>query len=650
MFTREILSLIAIMAACTAHSADIANLNDLRDNSTLTAQGYELIPEGEYIFIAPVDTGGSGLVFNGYSLNVDATSMGATGLAVGTLQVAAPGSIEALGGSAASVYGLSATSLIVSPNTYAQTVGRGGSGANAYGIDAGSIVSGSGYMYGYGGAGTDAYGINAGSITMSGGAQMRGEGGGSGTVNSYGINAGTLSQSGYSILTASGGEGTNAYGINAVSWTVSNPAVYNSVNGGAGNDAAGVHTGSLDFGGNYLYAFGGQGTDAAGIYVTGNATQTSGHIQADGGGAAGAHGMDAGTFTQQAGSLGTRSTEDYAYGLKVRGDYQLSAGATLTAEAGYYNHAYGVYVGGRLDLAGRVELHRESRLGTSIFVDSGQTVSIRSSAVIAPVVHLTKDKDHDSGLIASGARVDPYFIEHRNMRVGDTYEEYVFIDTGLLAGGSAGNISGYFANESGGLAIEYVLYKDVANGQYLISFGRVIETPDLINMVPCENARRLMALFDDLYDPDDVLAARVMSRLDHAGDLSELYRISAHIGRTLTPTAYAKLTGTQLRTVELLHDSVFRRLDGLHERWETWAEALHQRSSHFSARCAEFDTPKEKITGVSVGAGRDFGSLSVAGAFGYARGTYKSNYTDTGVDNFGVTLGAKLKEPVPPGE
>lgn len=697
------------------------------------------MPGREYVIVAPVDITGpgpNGLVFSGYSLSADATGMGATALAVGSLRLSegdvtlwggdtagvagisvrgdawqSSGYLTAYGGSAANAfglyvqgsmtldqgaiidayggtaggarveglltlsgsamangtggagfqsYGLSVGSMATLADSYAQVIGTGGQGTEAYGIDTGRIVHGSGYMYGYGGTGTDTYGINASSITLGDGAQISGVGGDDpGSVNSYGINADSLSQSGYSILSARGGAADDARGINVNSWTVSNPSVYVSVSGGQGRDAYGVYTGSFDFGGSYLGANGGQGQGAAGVYVAGVATQTSGTVAAQAGGDVGAYGIAADTYVQQGGRLQADGGDDGVYGLGTR-EYTVGAGATVLAAAGFSDFGYGIYVAEKLDLGGRVELRRDGRAAASIYVDSIDTVNIRSSAVIAPVVHLTNNPDRterDSGLIAtaaggrvvieSGARVDPLFVSHRDLRVGDPFEEYVFIDTGVLEGGAGGSgtggtITGTFANQSGGLAIEYVLYKN-ANGQYLISFGRVIETPDLINMVPCENARRLMAAFDDLYDSNDVLLARVMSSLDHANDLAELYRISAHIGRTLTPTAYAKLTGIQLRSIELLQGSVFRRLDDLSERWETWAEALHQRSNNFSAKCAEFDTPKEKITGVTVGVGRTFGSLAVAGAFGYARGTYKSDYTDTGVDNFAATLGAKLK-------
>ena len=565
------------------------------------------------------------------------------------------------GGASANSYGMETGSFLTQRDSYAQVTGNGGTGNNAYGIKTGRFESNSGYVYGNGGDGNNAYGIEAADIILaSDGGQMRGQGGGVGSSDSYGIHAASIRQSGYSILSGSGGEGTDAYGIGIDgTWTVSNPYVYDAFNGGEGQHAVGIRANVLDFDGSVLVSYGGGGVNAAGVEIVTTATQRGGEVSAYAGGSSGAHGISAlQAYNQLGGELYANGGDDYAYGLNA-GNYTLAAGATATAKAGYTDHGYGINVGNTMTINGRLELERDAKLAASVYVNSnfGNAVTIGSTAVIAPVVHLTGGTNLDSGLIATaggnvaiqpGARVDPYFFNSRHLHVGDI-EEYVFIDTGALQGGTGtggahGQITGNFVNESGGMAIEYVLYRNDADGQYLISFGRVLETAELISIVPCENARRIMDAFDDIGNPNDGLAMRVLSDIDNANTRMELYRMAAHIGHTLTPTAYAKLTGTQLRSVESLQNSVFRRLDGFSDRWGMWAEGLHLRSNHFSAKCMEFDAPKERITGVSLGVGRSSGPFAVTGAFGYARSTYKSDYTDTGVNNFGLTVGAKWKD------
>ncbi len=142
--------------------------------------------------------------------------------------------------------------------------------------------------------------------------------------------------------------------------------------------------------------------------------------------------------------------------------------------------------------------------------------------------------------------------------------------------------------------------------------------------------------------------------IDHSRDRADLARIAAHIGKTLTPTAYAKLTGTQLRTIELMQDSLFRHLRSAGQwqegrGWQGWVDGLYQQSSRFAPTCVEFDSPKEKLHGVSAGATRNFGQVALAGGFGFVHGSYQSGYSDTEVENYGLQLGAMLHDIVPAG-
>lgn len=224
------------------------------------------------------------------------------------------------------------------------------------------------------------------------------------------------------------------------------------------------------------------------------------------------------------------------------------------------------------------------RRAASVYADTGATVTLGAGSTLVPVVDNNLNGSRASGLLATapggtvtieaGARVRPWFETHSRLAKGAIKVDAVFIDTGKLNGGAGGppgtpgTINGSFANVRGGLTIQYTIRKSADNSQYLISYERIMEIPEALPIIPCENARRLMTAFEELYSTGsgDGLVRRVMAGVDHSQDAGDLIRQAAHVGLTLTPQAYTKLTGTQPRTIELMQNSVFRRMDNAVER------------------------------------------------------------------------------------
>ncbi|MCC8180086.1 MAG: autotransporter domain-containing protein, partial [Planctomycetes bacterium] len=556
-------------------------------------------------------------------------------------------------------------SAVISAGTVAAT---GGGGANSYGFYTGTTFTlESGTVQADGGAGVGADGVRINTAaTVNGGGIVAG---GGGAANADGVHAGSLALADGTVE-AVGGTAADAVGVrvnNAL--TIAGGTI--QATGSASAQADGVAAGSLSLDAGTIQADGGGSADAAGMRISGAATLSGGRLDAVGGGADRAYGLSAGSLSQNAGTAtASAGGGQAAHGIAVAGLASIGAGGNLTATGGD-SGTYGLSAGS-FDLSGLLRMERGSSSGgggASVYVDSPDGTVLRGGSVLAPVVDIGRGVVNGSGLlqtvpggtvvIENGARLDFWFIDHRNMSKQVVYDDYVFIDTGELAGGPFGSIVNEFVEQSGGLSLEYIARKNEF-GQYVLSVKRVLDIPEIIDMVPCANARRLMGIFDDLYDPGDVLISRVLMAVDHSRDRADLVRISAHIGKTLTPTAYSKLTGTQLRAIELVQDSVQRRLAVLSAasrseaaaypgavvavpRWTVWADALHQQSSRFKPACVEFDSPKEKLYGVSTGLAGEYQNLAFAAGFGYVAGSYRSGYSDIDTDNYSLTAGLTLR-------
>lgn len=572
------------------------------------------------------------------------------GLVAGSkLTLSGSGVVEGRGGSGAGgySYGVRAGSIAIAAGSTATLRGVGGAGGvNAFGVSTGVITQDGGAISGQGGSARNASGVSASTLNLGGDGQVDGTGGDG--ENAHGIAISTINHSGGGAITGQGGDGAGAYGVQSGAW----------------NQSSGTAA-----------ARGGTGERAAGVRVNGTATLTGGDVVGTAGEDQEAHGFYANNINQLAGTIrAAGGSTAGASGVAAYYNYTIAAGATAIADGGV-GGSYGVQARS-LDVYGLLRLERTARDAASVYVSTKTGAVLHAGSTLAPTVHLTQNTNLDSGLLATvaegtvriedGAMIRPWFVEHRAIRMNQEYVDYVFIDTGHLQGGAPGTIDGVFANPAGGLTIQYITRKN-EQGQYLISFKRVMDVPEVIPLVPCENARRLMDTFPDLYDTGDEVAMRVVRDIDHALDLPELYALSSRIGRTLTPTAYAKLADTQRRTADLFHTNLFARLGTIAAApalrpgaayaslsapasgWQSWADGLYQRSSRFKAKCIEFDDVKEKIHGLAVGVGRNFGSATAGASFGYARGSNRGGNTDIDVDNFAVTLGATLRRLAPSG-
>lgn len=678
-------------------------------------------------------TGGS--AFAAYGLN------GWTG----TITVGDAATLNATGGSASGAHGVYGSGTLVQNG--GDIVATGGTFNGAYGMSGGALIQNGGTLAAYGNSGFNVRGVsyttvtqNSGGITATGsnytatassiataffatnltqyGGSITASGGGGDYSRGMSVNN-VLTKSGTGSISATGGAGVSAFGLSAPTLAMNGGTVDGY--GGGGTDAYGVRTFDITQTGGEVYGKGGTGTGAYGVHARDTYTISNGSLTGEGGAAAGSRGVYAGNLFQNGGTVrGSGGAFASATGLYVADTLSQSSG-TMFAQGGSGANAYGVetanyvqsggeataiggssatgyglYVSGLFDLYGTLRLERPDRNAASVYV-AGNGLTLRTGSVLVPVVDVSVlDATKGAGLIStgpagsvtieSGATVSPWFADSRSLVRGVIYSDYVFIDTGLLNGGSggppgtAGVINGEFANSGGGLTIEYTVRKSPDGSQYWISYERVMDIPDVLSLVPCENARRLLGAFEDLYETRvaDPLVTGVIAAVDHSRDMGDLLRFTAHLGKTMTPQAYAKLTGTQLRTMELLQNSVFRQLDSLVERrrnhefvaatgsaqalaspawdgtpgqsrWHIWAEALYQQSSRFEKTCLEFDSAKEKLHGLSTGIARDSGMLALAASFGYVKGSYKANYSDTGVDNFGVTLAAKVHDLTPRG-
>lgn len=458
------------------------------------------------------------------------------------------GRMEATGGSTDYAYGIATpTSMRQSATNDADSVivatgGAAASGNAAFGISVtGNFTQNGGTLEGHGGDGVIARGFSVGRTLTQERGSIAGTGGG--RDRSHGIYSALLIQNGGSI-TGTGGNGSddNVHGIYAVTLNQYNGSIAGTGGTGAGNAHAGIFAPTLTQNSGIIHGTGGNGPGAGhnGVTTTGVLTQNGGEMYATGGGTAGdaAYGVWAQTLAQ-----------NYGYINAVGG-------------AGALNN--GLYINGSAAIAGALRLVRNDA-AASVYVNSNDMI-LKGTAIVEPVVDIAKPPGYASGLIQTvaggtitiepGALVQPWFLDSRNMARGVEYVSSIFIDT------DGGTINGEFANSGGGLTIVYTLEK-TADGRYTVTYERERELEEVLFDVPCENARALLQQYDDLLDsnPGNELMRNIIAFADHSQSMADLHARAAHIGKTLTPQAYTKITQTLIRTMDLPQLDLFRQLD-----------------------------------------------------------------------------------------
>jgi Autotransporter beta-domain. len=580
------------------------------------------------------------------------------------------GSITATGGDGTEAHGLLFAQSATLDGSLTTT---GGGGAQAYGSFINGILSHSGSpVTAEGGAGSMAYGLYANDVATLDGSSLAAAGGtGSQAVGAY-FNT-SLEQTNAST-TATGG-GTGAHGL-----YVNNSAILSSSGlttaGGADQTYGSYINGSLTQDNAPVVAMGGVGTEAYGLYVTDSTTLDSSSLTTTGGSGNQAHGS---AFA----SLDLTSTQVVATGGNGAGAHGLDAlsiqqnGGLIIATGGaVQNNAYGVNIrtGGSASIGGQLRLERPGS-AASMHLAGGSNLALGENSLLVPVVDIARIDSSPltaSGLISGdgsvdipgGAAVSPYFIDTRNLLKSRAIIEIPFIE---LTG--SGRIDGEFDHIQSGYFLEYTIDK-LSDQEYAINVVRNHEIIEEVPYLECNNSRGLITLMDNVLNqqPANRLASNVWTGLDNSQSEEDWRRRAAHVGKTMAPLSYTKLTQSLVRVADLTRYDFSRQLDNLAGcgraaarsegalanmpvdptmLWQVWASPLYQQSSHFRPVCYEFDDVKEKFYGGAFGFGRNLGNIALGAAYHYVHGKYNSDYTDIKTDNHGFTVGAEIHDLLP---
>lgn len=600
--------------------------------------------------------------------------------------------------------------------TDGQIKATGGSGRNANGIHltGGSYIQYGGLAEGLGSTGTSTsvHGIRVDGRAGLYGGELRVSGGGNNRSGMFVTNGFTMHDG---LLKAAGGNAFAAYGLTSIYAPTFMYGGRIEAEGGTAGGANAVQLSTFELYGGEIESKGGSTGGAQGVYgstlnqhageikasasdtstssglyfssqvnqsggkisayggaysggismgfFTANLSQTDGEILAEGGSGTNARGFQVNsTFTQAGGQLtAAGGTGSLSYGLRAPLINQNSG--LITAIGGNSADGYGIFADS-FNANSRVRLERPDKQAASVFVNTDRGLVIGSGAVIEPVID-TSDTNPltSSGLIStlagntvvigSGAVVNPWFEDHRSLTKGaPVVQDNVFIDTG-----AGGTIEGEFLNAGGGLTIEYTVSKINNGSQYAVSYERKNDVADILDLVRCDNARRLLGAFDDLFDgSSDQVIKQAIGSIDHSQDLDDLNRRAAWVGLTLTPQAYTKLTHTQMRVMDMSRRNFSRQIRSLSGGSQApsagygggdggrtmWLSPLYQKSSSFKSLCYEFDSPDEELKGASFGLGKSLGPLTLGFAFNMIDGEYDSSYSDIDTRNFTMTAGGRL--------
>lgn len=596
------------------------------------------------------------------------------------------------------------------------TVATGGAGVNTAGIRVtnGGFAFNDGTLLARGGVGMpqQSYGV-----VVSGGSFFRQDGGsitaiGGRASQNYGIYTQSLYTMTGGTLNASGGSGGTAAGVNAYGGFTQTGGVIRT-EGGTGSSAHGIHSNFSTFtqNGGQVYATGGSNSLASGIYtsalvqnsgtitavgsstgagkgvhVTGTYSQNGGALDAMGGGSASGVGLYANSLVQAAGSISaTGGSAANAYGIYILSFLDQSGGGLL-ARGGLDPTAYGVNIAASRTATfnGELRLERQAE-AASVYLRSGANLALGNGSLLTPVVDLAKIDSAPldaSGLIAGDggivtiqgtARVVPAFVDTRAISLGRSVVAIPFIDVS----NNGGSIIGEFAQTRGGLFLEYSIVKD-GDDRYVLNVTREQNITDQTPYLKCRNSRTLIGLLDGVLavNADDGAMNRMWDYLENSQDQADWRVRASHVGRTLAPLSYTKLTQSLMRQEELVQTSFFRRIDALAASggptasaggaaasgamgafapsaggtaWGMWASPLYQQSSRFEPACYEFDDAKERFYGVAAGVGRTWDQLVLGGALHCVNGKYDADYSDIDTDTVGFTLGGRFRRFVPSG-
>lgn len=545
------------------------------------------------------------------------------------------GSLIAAGGDDSQNYGLY-TQYRVQVDSGSVTT-QGGTGSNTAGIRLvlGDFYQNGGTVNATAGTGFVAAGIYGPSnnYVMNGGTLNAFGGGGD---DSHGVMLSTLSlQKGLVSATGGGASLSRGISVNAVNQTGGILEALGATNSPTAASVA-VYAGNYTLTGGAVRAVGGGGTRTRGLYVANTFSLANAALTATGGGGSEAYGLDALYIRQDGGLIVARggAAQNNAYGINIR-------------------------AGGGASIAGGLRLERQED-AASLYLSAGANLDLRTNSLLVPVVDMAKIDSSpltSSGVImgdgnvtiSGGAEVSPLFIDTRNLVKNRVVTSLPFIS---LSG--AGSIAGEFAGANAGYFLEYSVEK-TSNQTYVI---HVVRNHEVIKEAPyleCANSRGLVVLMDEVLNlqPANRLAGDVWTQLDNSRSLEDWRRRAAHIGKTMAPLAYTKLTHSLARLADRTRYDVSRQLAGLAagrqavSPWQAWASPLYQQSSRYGAVCYEFDDVKEEFYGGALGLGRNLGAVAFGAAYHYVRGKNGSEYTDIKTDNLGFTAGARIHDILP---
>ena len=641
----------------------INSATDIGINSTTSGGDTYVLNPGDYTINTAFDMSGDTYkkvnVGSGVTLTADNSGNDSGLFALDTL-LQNGGDVKATGGTNTSSYfryGIAANNYSLSAGNIIAQGGNGGNATYDVGIYIGqSLVQSGGLIQATAGNSYAAHGIHAentfrltdGTLNAIGGAG----------TDAFGLYAATFTQDGGNITATSVKQTTNnnlAYGLQTANFIQNNGTI--TANGGTPDRSAGMNaaTSFVQYGGT-LSATAGDGLYSYGL-VTPNLTQHTGKIEATGGVGASSYGISSAKVIQNAGEI-------------------IAAGGTGT-------EAYGIYGSETSTINGTLRMSRQGS-AASFYVrnrlDVATAITLESSSILSPTIDFNNLAE--SGLlqvrsgdieIESGARLLPELVNVSGFTPGTSI---TFIET------LNGSINGTFANETGalGLTFGYKVSK-VGGSSYLMEFLRLATPAQVLSRIAGRNTISLVSgltqglpaasgssavILDGLYSP-----------LENFADINDMaaYALTLELG--LTPHAFAGISPFILRQSDAVNLGFMRSLKGLGaaalqtaslssgyalanpagnawscsdtNSWHVWANPLYQQSSHIQTKSNEFHSAKERFGGITVGAARDFGKLTLGGQVHYLRGKYETALSDTDSDDFGILLGGRLHSLAPGG-